>query len=130
MAVEPFQPISARIQAQVDEVSERAYRAVVDELTAIGHDIHSAAVREAPPTSPEDDPDPRITLKDQGRVIPATAAHPRTIVIFEAPYATVQHEMDYKHPRGGKPKYLEDPLKRAIPTLEARIAGAVRRAID
>lgn len=36
----------------------------------------------------------------------------RTSVTFSTPYAARQHEeLTYRHPKGGKAKYLEDPLK-------------------
>lgn len=39
-------------------------------------------------------------------------ARPEVTVGFGVPYAAKQHEeLGYKHPRGGKAKYLEDPLK-------------------
>jgi hypothetical protein len=66
----------------------------------------------------------------------------RREVSFNTPYAAVQHEgrwetgplagreiRHYTTPGTG-PKYLEAPLKRAIPDVEPHIARRVREALD
>ena len=48
---------------------------------------------------------------------------------FNTEYALDQHENHmYEHPRGGKDKYLEDPLVENEDIYEDRIADAIRRA--
>lgn len=53
---------------------------------------------------------------------------------FATPYAAVQHERtDYRHPRGGQAKYLEEPLKRRAheyPAGIARVCAAVARRMQ
>lgn len=44
-----------------------------------------------------------------------------------AQYALRQHEeLDYRH-TVGKAKYLEDPFRRAVPTMDQRLADDIRR---
>ena len=46
-------------------------------------------------------------------------------------YAWKQHEhLEYKHPLGGKAKFLEDPWNRAVPTMVGRIRKAVGISFD
>lgn len=48
-------------------------------------------------------------------------------VRFSTVYAARQHEeTTWKHPRGGKAKYLEDPLKAKAPRYEGVLAAAIR----
>lgn len=50
-------------------------------------------------------------------------------VSFDTPYAVRQHEeIGYHHPKGGKPKYLEDPFHDEADMLKKIIATQVRRA--
>jgi hypothetical protein len=43
-------------------------------------------------------------------------------VVFDTPYALKQHEAQhFEHPKGGKAKYLEDPLKEMLPRFEAEL---------
>lgn len=49
---------------------------------------------------------------------------------YNLPYAIVQHErLDFKHPKGGKAKYLEDPYKENAAKYERFIKTAVRQAL-
>ena len=49
---------------------------------------------------------------------------------FNEPYALVQHErLDYKHPKGGKAKYLEDPLKMQAAAYEQNLQKHVSEAL-
>ncbi len=42
-------------------------------------------------------------------------------------YAVIQHErLDFNHPHGGGPKYLERPLVEAVPGMGDRIAARIR----
>jgi len=42
-------------------------------------------------------------------------------------YAIPQHErLDYNHPRGGKAKYLEDPFKKRVGTIVARVNAKIK----
>ena len=59
-----------------------------------------------------------IKSEDKVGRVEATGAKPpdrkiiKGVVSFSEAYAVTQHEMiNYKHPKGGKAKYLEDPFK-------------------
>ena len=55
----------------------------------------------------------------------------RAAISFNTPYAVRQHEeLSYRHPRGGKAKYLEDPLVDGKETVRALIAATVSRALQ
>jgi hypothetical protein len=46
-------------------------------------------------------------------------------------YALVQHErLDYVHPRGGGPKYLENALNKHLPTLIGNIKAQVQAELQ
>jgi hypothetical protein len=52
-------------------------------------------------------------------------------VAFNKEYATEQHEnMEYKHPRGGKAKYLEDNLKKMNSKYTKKYSRAFRKALN
>jgi hypothetical protein len=49
---------------------------------------------------------------------------------FNTPYALAQHErLDYHHPKGGKAKYLEGPLKENVGRYASRMGLRMKRAI-
>ena len=51
-------------------------------------------------------------------------------VSFNTPYAARQHEeRNWVHPRRGKAKYLEDPVKQITPKIRGRLSEAMRRAL-
>jgi hypothetical protein len=53
------------------------------------------------------------------------------MVTFEEPYALTQHEhLEYQHPRGGKAKYLEDPLKQNATKYRDHIADKIKEALN
>ena len=56
---------------------------------------------------------------------------PVVFVSFNTPYAEVQHEnMEFKHPLGGGPKYLENAYKASIGQAAAYIEPRVKRALE
>lgn len=53
----------------------------------------------------------------------------RVAVSYNTPYAARQHEeLGWRHPRGGRAKYLEGPAHEEEATMRAIIATEVRRA--
>lgn len=49
---------------------------------------------------------------------------------YNLPYAIVQHEhLEFRHPKGGKAKYLEDPYNENTVKYERSIKEAVRQAL-
>ena len=52
------------------------------------------------------------------------------VVSYDTPYAVKQHEeLSYRHPKGGKAKYLEDPLHSEAPKMRRIIRAQIRRAV-
>jgi hypothetical protein len=52
------------------------------------------------------------------------------IVGFNTPYALAQHErLDFHHPKGGKAKYLEDPLKENVRRYGQHINKRLKTAV-
>ncbi|MCR4398936.1 MAG: HK97 gp10 family phage protein [Firmicutes bacterium] len=50
---------------------------------------------------------------------------------YDLPYAVVQHEhLEYRHPKGGKAKYLEDPFKENEGRYRSDIASTVKNALS
>jgi hypothetical protein len=49
---------------------------------------------------------------------------------YDLPYAIVQHEhLEYRHPKGGKAKFLEDPYKENEAKYKRSIQNAVKQAL-
>lgn len=52
----------------------------------------------------------------------------QTRVGYDLPYAIIQHEhMEYKHPKGGGPKYLENPYNANRARYEKYIKDAIKK---
>ena len=69
-------------------------------------------------------------LRGSAQVTPATASRPTAYVSFDTVYAWRQHEeLDWVHPRGGGPKYLEGPLIQRQDELLAAIAARLWEVI-
>ena len=52
------------------------------------------------------------------------------VISYNTPYAAKQHEeLGYHHPRKGKAKYLEDPIREEAATTRDIINAAIRRAL-
>lgn len=49
---------------------------------------------------------------------------------FTEPYALRQHEMDYRHPKGGQMKYLEEPYEDNRDKYIASIKNAVKEVVE
>jgi len=75
------------------------------------------------------------TLQGTGHVEQPEYDHDQVIVQMgyggpAAPYAVVQHErLDFKH-KVGKAKYLEDPVKAAVPKLPSAIAKRLEKVVS
>jgi hypothetical protein len=89
-----------------------------------GQRVSSAGVKQIGPERHAVAAEPEVAL-DIGQSVVG-------IVGFNTVYALAQHErMDYEHPKGGKAKYLEDPLKqqgaRYIDHMATRMREAAQR---
>ena len=75
-------------------------------------------------TSPDRDTRSRRSPKPKPKKFEA-------IVGFAEPYALRQHEdTSYHHPKGGQPKYLENPYKENQDKYVKSIGEAIRRAVE
>lgn len=53
------------------------------------------------------------------------------VVAFNTEYAVAQHERtDFNHPKGGKAKYLEDPVERNREQYQRHIGNAVKPDLE
>ena len=79
-----------------------------------------------PVGDPEHDPNPAVSLEDaltvrrEGRQI---------LIEIDTEYAAVQHYAAYTHPRGGRARFLEDPVQVAAGFVENVIGEAVRQRL-
>ena len=98
-------------------------RAVEREMNALATDVLAEAKRQVPLDKGMLRRSGTKEIGWQGDRIVAT-------VSFNTVYAAVQHEgTNFRHPRGGKAKYLEDPLKQYAPEMRRRLNRAYRAAL-
>lgn len=135
MAVEGIDNVIRNINRQIGKMKEVSVKGVED----VGLDLLGKAVRDAPVDTgdlrgsgsvsfgdnviAEGDEDGNIDIVGKA----SRKAKPEVTVGFSVPYAHRQHEdLEYHHPRGGKAKYLEDPLKQNAKQYVRHIAEKVR----
>lgn len=107
--------------SEIDEVKRRRKAAVTAALTTIGEDLLGRAQREAPVEEGTLRGSGTSHVHEDGDTISVE-------VSFATPYAARQHEeVSWKHPKGGKAKYLEDPLKAMSARYLAALAAAVKK---
>ena len=52
----------------------------------------------------------------------------RITITYSAPYAAIQHEnLNFKHPNGGKAKYLEDPYREITSNVNAKLSQKIKK---
>lgn len=105
------------------EARNKMRAAAIRAVTIAGQDLEGRAQREAPLEEG--------TLRGSSRTeVVETQSGVSSEVSFNTVYARRQHEeTTWEHPRAGKAKYLEDPLKEMAPRYEAAIGKAVGQAI-
>jgi hypothetical protein len=108
---------------ELDAVRLRMVAAATAATKRVGEDLLGRAQREAPLEEG--------TLRASGHVEIEHTPHEVTAVVsFNTPYAARQHEeTSWMHPRAGKAKYLEDPLKEMAGRYRAVLEAAVRKAL-
>lgn len=68
-------------------------------------------------------------LRGSANVIPATAANPEAVLVFDRVYAAIQHEReDFQH-EDGQAKYVEQPMREYQGELLAIMGKGVRVAL-
>lgn len=135
MAVEGIDKVLRNINRQIARMKEVTVEGVED----VGLDLLGKAVRDAPVDTGDLRGSGTAAFGDnviaegtkEGSVIvtgrAGRSAKPEVTVGFSVPYAHRQHEdLEYHHPRGGKAKYLEDPLKQNAKQYVRHIAEKVR----
>ena len=108
---------------ELDSVKRGMKSRAAGALERIGEDLLGAGAREAPIEEG--------TLRGSGNVeLVVTPDGVAVTISFNTVYAARQHEETaWNHPKGGKAKFLEDPLKERATTYEHVLAAAVGRGI-
>lgn len=108
---------------ELDPIKARMLAAAAGALGRIGDDLLGQGQRDAPIEEG--------TLRGSGTSeLRVGAREVEVEVSFNTVYAARQHEeLAWRHPKGGKAKYLEDPLKASAARYEATLAAAVGRAL-
>jgi hypothetical protein len=133
--VEGIDKVARNINRQLEKMKEVS----IEGLEEVGLDLLGKAVRQAPVDTGDLRGSGSVSFggnviaqgtKEGGVVATGKAgrsAKPEVTVGFSVPYAHRQHEdLEYHHPRGGKAKYLEDPLKQNAKQYVRHIAEKVR----
>jgi hypothetical protein len=110
----------------LDLLSESLREAPVDEGTLRGSaSAHFGGARVETGPAPGGDAVPATPLDGGAETDEGSAA-----VVFNTAYAAAQHERtDFVHPKGGKPKYLQDAATRHADLYFAQIAAAMAREL-
>lgn len=108
-AVKEFQKRAAKVKSFTPKA-----------MRDIGQDLLAKSVQEAPLDTAD--------LRGSGFTeVDGTT----TTVGYTQIYATRQHEeLEYNHPRGGKAKYLEDPLNQNINRYIKFLKDSTKKAVD
>ena len=109
----------ARLRWYGARATQRARDAAARTLGVCGADLQGKSAQEAPIDTGD--------LRANCSVSPVKRDGDRIEVQvgYDLPYAIVQHErLDFRHPKGGKAKYLEDPFN----ANKARYARYIRDA--
>jgi hypothetical protein len=110
-----------------DEILAQLQKGADDGMEAVAHLIAEDAKRNAPVGDSATDPHPgelRDSIEVERNELGGFTISANT------PYAAKIHEaIHYKHPRGGKAKFLEHPLQTFGKQLDRFVAEAARRRI-
>lgn len=113
------------VEAQLDwkgrRISEAAQRGITQGLNIVAENVQAKAVPQTPILEGP--------LRASLTVAPATRVKNEAAVYTNLPYAVRQHEeMGYKHPRGGRAKYLERAANSSRRAMHSVISEQIRRA--
>ncbi len=112
------------MKRRLQQIREEAIQQLAHALFVEAHDIFNKSQAQVPVLN--------SYLKNSGHVTdPVIRATSAKVTIgyggVARAYAVVQHERtDFLHPRGGKAKYLEDPLMASVRGMEQRLGRRVR----
>jgi hypothetical protein len=118
-----------KLPITAEQIVAQAEAAGVDVLEAIGQQLAQMVRADLPPSPPEElDPDPSYSLRDHvevrryGNIVS---------VSVEGPYAVRLHEnLQFKHVRGGRAKFLERNATAVSRLIEGMLAGEVARTFS
>jgi hypothetical protein len=105
------------------ELAARVHTAAEIAVRAAGEDLMARAVHDAPVEEG--------TLRASASLeVHDGPTGPTAVVAFDTPYAARQHEeTTWKHPRGGRSKYLESNLTGMASEYRRVLTDAMRRAL-
>lgn len=107
---------------ELDDLKRRQRAAAKRALTRVAEDLLGRAQRLAPVEEGTLRASGDVDVDDLGDTVVAT-------VSFNTIYAARQHEeLDWRHPKGGQAKYLEQPLRENASRYERAIALEVELA--
>lgn len=110
-----------QIEWKDDQAIIATRKGIARGLMKAGHHLRTEAHNQAPVREG--------TLRGTAQVTPISDN--RVAVHFNTAYAVRQHEeTGWKHPQGGKAKYLEDPLHSEAHTLRALIGQGIREELQ
>lgn len=107
-----------------DKAKQIAYNAGVKALQICAADLQGKSSRQAPIDTGDLRANCSISpLKQSGHKVSLNVG-------YDLPYARRQHEhLEYRHPKGGKAKYLEDPFNENKTKYDSYIKEAVKKAL-
>lgn len=110
-----------------DEVEAKILEAAARQIYRCALDLAGESARRAP----IDTGDLRSNVSLSSPLEGNTPTRRTVRVGYDLPYARRQHEeLTYRHPKGGGPKYLENPAKERGGKYRRDIARAVDRALE
>lgn len=106
-----------------EAIAARVEAAATECLGRVGLDLQGRAQRDAPIEEG--------TLRGSGATTLERRSDGAVVVVsFSTPYAARQHEeLTWRHPMGGRAKYLEANLKMMVPVYRSALRSAVAGAI-
>ena len=145
LRIEGLEAVKAQLRDD-GPLGQRVRKALVRGMTEITEDLLGRAMRDAPVDEGTLRGSGHATVYVDGKVVARSGfegAAPTPGVAragmagavvgevgFDQPYALIQHErLDYRHPKGGKAKYLEDNLKDQATRYGDHLADSVRGAL-
>jgi len=145
LRIEGLEAVKAQLRDD-GPLGQRVRKALVRGMTEITEDLLGRAMRDAPVDEGTLRGSGHATVYVDGKVVARSGfegAAPTPGVAragmagavvgevgFDQPYARIQHErLDYRHPKGGKAKYLEDNLKDQATRYGDHLADSVRGAL-
>lgn len=122
------------MRPELEDARRRAHEAAEETLQLVAEDLAGRAARDAPiSAAPSDGGGTLRGTAAVGEIEEAETASGSSLSIevsFSTVYAARQHEeVTWKHPHGGKAKYLESNLLAMGPRYERVLAAKVKEAL-